>query len=234
MHFTKTVLPSVPCRSTQLTADTPIYHRHLMMMPVQSQGLQDRDYSLFKARFAGNSSGIANSRTRTGNKVSPGHHACHASPCPHKPWMAKHPDRHVPTACLCLYAPVTRQRYRAYRDATAQPLPWRDSTAAACRQPVCGRWHARRQAAGLQSLACQAAACCHYGREMSGGRPGLQIEWSQNIKAVAPESVTAFESIMDGILTRGVTDLLRQTVPVKLPADVALRQCRVCSFRYQD
>lgn len=62
----------------------------------------------------------------------------------------------------------------------------------------------------------------------------MQIEWSQNIKAVAPESVTAFESIMDGILTRGVTDLLRKTVPVKLPADVALRQCRVCSFRYQD
>lgn len=224
MHFTKTVLPSVPCRSTQLTADTPIYHRHLMMMPVQSHGLQDRDYSLFKARFAGNSSGIANSRTRTGNKVSPRHHACHASPCPHKPFMAKHPDRHVPTACLCLYAPVTRQRNRAYRDAFCTSI-------SKARTHGSGK-HAA--ATGLRPMACQAAACCHYGREMSGGRPGLQIEWSQNIKAVAPESVTAFESIMDGILTRGVTDLLRKTVPVKLPADVALRQCRLCSLRYQD
>lgn len=108
---------------------------------------------------------------------------------------------------------------------SAHQSPRRERTAAAC-------MHAA--ATGLRPMACQAAACCHYGREMSGGRPGLQIEWSQNIKAVAPESVTAFESIMDGILTRGVTDLLRKTVPVKLPADVALRQCRVCSFRYQD
>lgn len=171
------------------------------------------------------------------------------SPCPHKPWMAKPPDRHVPTACL---GPVSH-----YYQATQQSISGRilhinlqganarqrhacsSNRFAADGMPdgrllVCGRWHARRHAAGLRPMACQSAACCHYGRELSGGRPGLQIEWSQNIKAVAPESVTAFESIMDGILTRGVTDLLRKTVPVKLPADVALRQCRLCSLRYQD
>ena len=150
--------------------------------------------------------------------------------------MAKHPDRHVPTACLCLYAPVTRQRNRAYRDAF-------------CTSISKARTHGsgmQAAATSLRPMACQ-TACCRFAADgMPGccllplrpgderGRPGLQIESSQNIKAVAPESVTAFESIMDGILTRGVTDLLRQTVPVKLPADVALRQCRLCSLWYQD
>ena len=185
MHFTKTVLPSVPCRSTQLTADTPIYHRHLMMMPVQSHGLQDRDYSLFKARFAGNSSGIANRRTRTGNKVSP------LAPCmPCKPLSPQALDGKAPRSSRAHSLPepgkplLPGNATEHIGTHSAHQSPRRERTAAACmkRQPVCGRWHARRQAYGLPSLACQTAGCWF----AADGTPGCCLlplrpgdEWRQ-------------------------------------------------------
>lgn len=144
------------------------------------------------------------------------------------------------TACARA-APVRMQHNRSYQEP--------DCTAVSMARPHGSSIQAT--AAGLRPLACKASGCRASGSrfaaagmtgcclpqrrpQMHAGSRGLQIKWSQNIKAVAPESVTAFESIMDGILTRGVTNLLRQTVPVKLPADAALRQCRVCSLRYQD
>ena len=197
MHFTKTVLPSVPCRSTQLTADTPIYHRHLMMMPVQSHGLQDRDYSLFKARFAGNSSGIANSRTRTGNKVSP---LAPGMPC--KPLSPQALDGKAPRSSRAHSLPVpVRPCYQATQQSISGRILHINLQGANARQrhacssnrfaadgmpdgrlPVCGRCHARRQAYGLPSLACQTAGC----RFAVSGMPGCCLlplrpgdEWRQ-------------------------------------------------------